>query len=222
MTRKLLVLSGGLDSMVMAYEARKQSKDTVRAIYYDFGRPSRHHELTSVKYTCHALEIPLEHVNAISIQDSIAGLVNDVRFESGDSPDPDPIDIHLQTDRPTGFPIVAEMAAYYAALTNYDEINFGVLKGQFYGGAKEYLESADLARKKINSNVSQLPTSRAPFGDKDKHEVVALGNEGNVPMHLSWSCFVGGEVHCGKCEGCVDRQDAFREAGVDDLTEYEA
>lgn len=207
--------------MVMAYQAAMNGGiENLRAVYFDFGRPARHKELTSVKYTCHALHLPLEHVNAVSVQDFITGLVVNTRFESGDSPDPDPIDIHLKSERPTGFPIVVEMAAYHAALANFDEVHFGLLKEQFGGGAGPYLAAAGKARALINPSVTALPRSIAPFGTLSKAEVVQMGQSLNAPLALSWSCHAGQDEHCGTCEGCRDRRSAFDSAKVQDRTTY--
>ena len=42
-----------------------------------------------------------------------------------------------------------------------------------------------------------------------------------VPFAETWSCYVGGEVHCGRCGTCVERREAFDLAGVPDPTAYD-
>ena len=37
----------------------------------------------------------------------------------------------------------------------------------------------------------------------------------------TWSCYKGGDVHCGRCGTCVERREALAEAGVKDTTVYE-
>src|SRR2546428_3092037 len=51
----------------------------------------------------------------------------------------------------------------------------------------------------------------APFMHlgKGKHQVVKLGASLGVPFADTWSCFKGGEKHCGKCGSCVERKQAF-------------
>ncbi len=56
----------------------------------------------------------------------------------------------------------------------------------------------------------------APFVSKTKADVVKIGLELGVPYELTWSCYEGGDVPCGKCGTCIDRARAFAENGVPD------
>ncbi|HSH81844.1 MAG TPA: 7-cyano-7-deazaguanine synthase [Herpetosiphonaceae bacterium] len=49
----------------------------------------------------------------------------------------------------------------------------------------------------------------------------AEGTRLNVPFAETWSCYKGGERHCGKCGTCVERIEAFELVGMEDPTEYE-
>lgn len=60
----------------------------------------------------------------------------------------------------------------------------------------------------------------APFAARSKADVVRRGAELAVPFGLTWSCYEGAALHCGKCGTCVERLEAFRVASVDDPTEY--
>ena len=48
-----------------------------------------------------------------------------------------------------------------------------------------------------------------PVGNLMKHEIVALGHRLGAPMHLTWSCYRNGPVHCGTCGPCYMRRKAF-------------
>ena len=61
----------------------------------------------------------------------------------------------------------------------------------------------------------------SPFCEVDKTEIAKIGASLGVPFELTWSCYKGGDKHCGKCGTCVERIEAFRLAGVIDLTAYE-
>ena len=60
-----------------------------------------------------------------------------------------------------------------------------------------------------------------PLASLHKDAVVRLGIDLGVPLQLSMSCMnPQGDRHCGQCSKCRERQDAFREAGLDDPTAY--
>ncbi|MEE9151017.1 MAG: 7-cyano-7-deazaguanine synthase QueC, partial [Thermoplasmata archaeon] len=60
-----------------------------------------------------------------------------------------------------------------------------------------------------------------PLINMTKAEIVREGARLNMPFHLTWSCYKGGEKACGKCDSCILRLKGFREAGLEDPMEYE-
>ncbi len=60
----------------------------------------------------------------------------------------------------------------------------------------------------------------APFVEKTKAEIVEVGARLGVPYADTWSCYEGGETHCGLCGTCVERREAFEISGVPDPTRY--
>jgi 7-cyano-7-deazaguanine synthase len=65
-------------------------------------------------------------------------------------------------------------------------------------------------------------TIEAPFIGISKTDIATLGASLEAPFALTWSCYKGGDKHCGKCGTCVERIEAFTDAGVPDFTLYEA
>jgi len=59
-----------------------------------------------------------------------------------------------------------------------------------------------------------------PFVTGSKADIVTEGDKWNTPFAETWSCYKGGEVHCGRCGTCVERREAFHLAGVADPTIY--
>jgi 7-cyano-7-deazaguanine synthase len=59
-----------------------------------------------------------------------------------------------------------------------------------------------------------------PFINTDKAGIAEMGNNMEIDFSKTWSCYVGGEVHCGECGTCVERREAFILSGVLDPTAY--
>lgn len=76
-------------------------------------------------------------------------------------------------------------------------------------------------QKAISFGTTNNVEFLAPFNSLDKNYIVALGKRLKVPLEKTYSCYLGGEKHCGQCSTCLERKQAFLYAGVKDLTEYE-
>ena len=61
----------------------------------------------------------------------------------------------------------------------------------------------------------------APYTDITKGEIAVRGKNLGIDYRETWSCYKGGEKHCGKCGTCVERKEALSFAGIEDKTEYE-
>ena len=59
-----------------------------------------------------------------------------------------------------------------------------------------------------------------PFIALNKGQIAATGAKLGVDFARTWSCYKGGEIHCGKCGTCVERREAFAQAGLVDPTFY--
>ena len=53
-----------------------------------------------------------------------------------------------------------------------------------------------------------------------KAEIVARGAVLGIDYSKTWSCYKGVDVHCGKCGTCIERMEAFEDAGLEDPTTY--
>ncbi len=60
----------------------------------------------------------------------------------------------------------------------------------------------------------------APFMEKRKSAVLTLGSQMAVPFQHTWSCFEDGAQHCGTCDQCTKRREAFKAAHLQDTTNY--
>jgi len=60
----------------------------------------------------------------------------------------------------------------------------------------------------------------APFLNWTKADIVVQGAFLGVDFTKTWSCYKGGDIHCGACGTCFERREAFRDAGITDPTDY--
>ena len=61
----------------------------------------------------------------------------------------------------------------------------------------------------------------APYTDITKADIAMRGKALGIDYTKTWSCYKGGEHHCGKCGTCVERREALAAAGIADETIYD-
>ena len=61
----------------------------------------------------------------------------------------------------------------------------------------------------------------APYTNITKADIARIGKRLGIDYSETWSCYKGGEHHCGKCGTCRERREALAEAGTDDTTVYD-
>lgn len=86
---------------------------------------------------------------------------------------------------------------------------------QFIDSLEQTLKIANEGSAHPNFHIA------APFLHMTKAEIVQVGSELQVPWEETWSCYEGGEIHCGRCATCVERREAFWKAQVEDPTSYQ-
>lgn len=82
---------------------------------------------------------------------------------------------------------------------------------------EEFMEAMGKAiRLGTYSEVSVM----RPFISLTKADIARRGHHLGVDYVQTWSCYVGGKAHCGECGTCVERREAFIDAGIPDPTSY--
>ncbi len=112
------------------------------------------------------------------------------------------------------------IAAGIAASLGRDTIHIGAHAGDhavYPDCSPDFLDSMQRA---VSNGTDENVCLARPFVHKSKADIVRLGAELKAPMDMSYSCYNGEEVHCGECATCIERREAFLDAGVPDLTEY--
>jgi 7-cyano-7-deazaguanine synthase len=223
--RAVILLSGGLDSTVSAYQARQDigRKGELYALSFDYGqrhvKEIRCAQTTVEKLKCRdwkVLELPLHEIVKTALtgnSDIPQGGVKEGVIPS--------------TWVPQRNSIFLALAAAYLETVDADFIytGFNVLDSSGYPDTRPQFVSAinkalELASKRF------VETGRGfaiitPLINLSKADIVRLGVKLGVPFEDCWSCYVGEDKACGKCDSCVLRLRGFAQAEIVDPIEYE-
>lgn len=115
--------------------------------------------------------------------------------------------------------VLIAKAAVLCARLDVERIALGPLSGNpFPDATPDFFEAMSRA---MSLGLGRPLAVEAPLATHQKDEVIHLGIELGVPLELTLSCMnPSGDRHCGACSKCRERIDAFRSAGVRDLTIY--
>ena len=211
--RAVLVYSGGLDSTTLLYEY----KDSIAlAVSFDYGSKHNKRELEFAALNCKRLGIrhlviPLEFMGRYFKSDLLIG--------GGDIPEGSYADENMKsTVVPFRNGIMLSIAAGLAESYELDAIMLANHSGDhaIYPDCRpEFIEGMAAAVEAGTYNGVKVVS---PYCNMTKRDIALRGRELGVDYSLTYSCYKGGDKHCGKCGTCVERKEALE--GFDP-TEYE-
>jgi 7-cyano-7-deazaguanine synthase len=116
--------------------------------------------------------------------------------------------------------ILLSLAAGHAISIQYDTVAYAAHAGDhtIYPDCRPVF--ADAMEQALKLADWESISLFRPFVNWSKADLVKRGNEIGVPFEHTWSCYAGGEKHCGKCGTCVERKEAFELVGLSDPTCY--
>jgi 7-cyano-7-deazaguanine synthase len=217
---KVVVLcSGGMDSVTALHWAR--AHHDVRAVLsFAYGAKHNHREIPYA--TQHAAQLGLTH-RTIPL-DFIGQLfASDLLKSGGDIPEGHYAAENMkQTVVPFRNGIMLAAAAGFAESAGAEALVIAAHTGDhtIYPDCREDFMQAmgDAMRLGTYAGVQLL----RPFIALTKGQIAAQGAKLGVDFAQTWSCYKGGKIHCGKCGTCVERREAFQQAGLADPTVYES
>jgi 7-cyano-7-deazaguanine synthase len=211
----VVVLSGGPDSSTVAYWAKKEGYQ-IYPITFKYGQIA-HKETEYAQKIAKSLNLTTKVVDLSVLKTvfcDVAALCNkDIPLTSEFS---QPIIVPFRNA------IFLSVAVSYAVCVGAKTIFYGAQGSDepFYTDCRrEFYEAFERAAK---LGTAEEITINAPFNGMTKSELIKKGAELGVPFELTWSCYLDGTAHCGKCESCVNRKKAFKDSGVKDTTIYES
>lgn len=216
--RTLVVCSGGLDSTVAATEFVRRGDD-VTLLHLRYGCKAEDREVEAVHEIADRLGAKVTILNTnffkesapSSLTDDDAEIVTGFGGEEGAE--------YGHEWVPARNTVMLSLAAAYAEAYDFDRIVLGNNLEESGGGYP------DNEQEFINRWNDLLPfavkpyahiTIEQPLGSLMKHEIVAKGLELDAPLDATWSCYTGGDKHCGTCGPCFMRKTAFQMNGATD------
>ncbi|MCB1782540.1 MAG: 7-cyano-7-deazaguanine synthase QueC [Alphaproteobacteria bacterium] len=216
--KTIVICSGGLDSVTLAHKVAKE-QDLIGLVSFDYGQ--RHKKELGYAEACAGrLSVPhtLMDITRIGAQLTGSALTDDVTVPDGHYAE--------ETMRITVVPnrnaIMLTIAYGIAASRGADAVATAVHGGDHFiypDCRPPFIETFAQMQKYALDGVADIDLY-TPFLRKDKAFIASEGARLNVPFLETWSCYKGGEIHCGRCGTCVERREAFDLAGVADPTPY--
>ncbi len=211
----LIVLSGGLDSTTLLYD---RQEEIALAVTFDYGSKHNAQEIPCARLHCERLsirhivielgfmnqyfrsnllqsggEIPMGGYNEQNMQSTVVPFRNGIMLS-----------------------IAAGLAESYGLNKLFIANHFG--DHAIYPDCRA--EFIDPMSHAILHGTSNGVTIEAPYTHISKTEIARRGKELGIDYSETWSCYCGGDIHCGTCGTCVERKEAIRDAEIDDPTSY--
>lgn len=219
--KTVVTLSGGLDSTVLATYLLRKELHEVRTVSFSYGQRHERAELMAARNVAGALKVPHQVLSL----NGVTGRYDPASSQLLAANDAEAVpEGHYAEDnmKATVVPgrnlLMIAAATGYAASHGYEAVAMAAHSGDhpIYPDCRPQFLMAAASAVQLGYGTHLV----FPFADRTKAEIAALGASIDAPMDLTWSCYNGADIHCGKCGTCVERAEAFHLAGVTDPTRY--
>ena len=215
--KTVVLLSGGMDS-VTAFHQILREHELVAALSFDYGSKHNAREIPFARLHAERARVPHRTIDLRFMNECFA---SDLLESGGEVPDGHyaeenmkrtvvPFRNGIMLAVACGFAESAEADALAIAAHSGDHAIYPDCREPFMQGMAMAMEEGTYARIKL----------LRPFIRMDKAGIARRGAELGIDFAESWSCYKGGEIHCGTCGTCVERREAFMLAGLKDPTVY--
>lgn len=213
----VIVVSGGVDSITLLHDYRDR---IALAVTFDYGSNHNAREIPFARLHCERLGIPHLVINL----DFMARHFQSSLLQGADAiPEGNYDDDNMRsTVVPFRNGIMLSVAAglaethnlKYVMLANHggDHAIYPDCRPEFIDAMSQAIEAGTYSRTQV----------LAPYTNITKADISARGHQLGINYAETWSCYKGGEHHCGRCGTCTERREAFRLAGIPDPTVYDA
>lgn len=218
MKKTLVVCSGGLDSVTLAYQIAAENKD-LELLTFDYGQ-SHKKEIEFAALAARRLNVK-HHV--LDITNIGALLSSSLTDENAEIPEGHYTSENMSsTVVPNRNAIMLTIAFGLADSIGAEAVAIAVHSGDHFIYPDCRPEFIEQFRKMQRLALGKEPAIalRTPYLNISKGEIAQQAVKYNVPLHETWSCYKGGKIHCGRCGTCVERLEAIDYAKAEDQTLY--
>ena len=216
MKKKLIIVSGGMDSITLMHNYKDE---IALAVTFDYGSNHNKREIECAAFHCKQLGIehiiiPLNFMHQYFKSSLLSGAaaIPEGHYAAENM---------KSTVVPFRNGIMLAIACGLAESRGLDSVMIANHAGDhaIYPDCRAtFIESMSEA---MAYGTYEHIKVVAPYTSLTKGDIAAIGAKIGVDYTHTYSCYKGGEKHCGKCGTCVERKEAFALAGIDDPTEYE-
>ena len=222
MSKILCVISGGMDSATLLYKALAEGNNVVEAVSFNYGQRHKK-ELAYATVLCGQLHVRHAIIDLSSITPYIGGssLTDDIAVPDGHYTE----DSMAITVVPNRNAIMLAIAYGIAVARSAEVVGAAMHAGDhaIYPDCRPAFAEAFDGMQRIAVEGHGHPDLHlwTPFIHQSKADITVEGGRLGVNYEMTWSCYKGQSLHCGKCGTCYERREAFELAGMKDPTEYE-
>lgn len=214
----IVLLSGGMDSVTALYHAQRQGA-VLLGLSFDYGAKHHERELHFAAWHCQQLHVPHRVVKL----DFFTELFTSSLLQGGAAiPDGHYAEATMKsTVVPFRNGIMLAIAAGVAENHGAGRLVIGAHNGDhaIYPDCREPFMQG-MAQAVHEGTYARVQLDR-PFIAMDKAGIARCGAALGIDHRHTWSCYKGAARHCGTCGTCVERREAFLQAGIHDPTDYE-
>lgn len=210
MTKVVTILSGGMDSATLAYWLKLRHDREQLFLTFDYGQRHRV-EIGAAANIAKALACEHRVIDVTGVGKHLKGsaLTDAIDVPHGHYAE----ESMRKTVVPNRNAIMLSVAWGVMVAEEADGVATGVHAGDHYiypDCRPPFIDALGVAFAYATEGHSKPGAELlAPFINMTKREIGALGKEMEVPFNLTWSCYEGGDVHCGQCGACNERKEAL-------------